>query len=179
MTREERQVLLTKLTASRKLLLGAVHGLSETQWVFKPDVESYSIAQCVEHLVITEAGVLSRLNGKVRTEAPAPERWAEAAGKDDLIWRAMPQRKHKVKAPLEMQPKGEPQPARAGVENFERVRAETIAYVESTRDDVRSYFLPHVALGTLDGWQWLLAMALHAERHAAQIEEIKAHPRFP
>jgi hypothetical protein len=78
-----------------------------------------------------------------------------------------------------MQPKGELATPQAGVENFERVRAETIVYVESTRDDVRSYFLPHVAMGTLDGWQWLLTMALHAERHAAQIEEIKAHPQFP
>jgi hypothetical protein len=179
MTGEERQILLTKLTASRKLLLAAVHGMNDAQWAFKPDVGSYSIAQCVEHLVITEAGVLSRLNEKVRTEVPAPERWAEAAGKDDLIWRVMPQRKHKVKAPPEMQPKGELATPQAGVENFERVRAETIVYVESTRDDVRSYFLPHVAMGTLDGWQWLLTMALHAERHAAQIEEIKAHPQFP
>jgi hypothetical protein len=31
----------------------------------------------------------------------------------------------------------------------------------------------------MDAYQWLLLLAAHTERHTAQIEEIKADPKFP
>jgi hypothetical protein len=31
----------------------------------------------------------------------------------------------------------------------------------------------------LDGYQWLLMISLHSERHAAQIAEVKAHAAYP
>jgi hypothetical protein len=31
----------------------------------------------------------------------------------------------------------------------------------------------------LDGYQWLLLLSAHTERHTAQIAEVKAHTGFP
>ena len=34
-------------------------------------------------------------------------------------------------------------------------------------------------LGPLDGYQWLVFIAAHTERHLAQLREVKADPKFP
>jgi hypothetical protein len=39
--------------------------------------------------------------------------------------------------------------------------------------------LAHRAAGLLDGYQWILLMAGHTERHVLQIEEVKRQPGFP
>ena len=38
---------------------------------------------------------------------------------------------------------------------------------------------PHPEMGVMDGYQWLLLIAAHCERHTAQILEIKAMPGYP
>jgi hypothetical protein len=38
---------------------------------------------------------------------------------------------------------------------------------------------PHMIFKDLDGYQWLLMISLHSERHAAQIAEVKAHAAYP
>lgn len=36
---------------------------------------------------------------------------------------------------------------------------------------------PHQFFGDFDGWQWVLMIARHEERHLLQIEETVAKPR--
>jgi hypothetical protein len=36
-----------------------------------------------------------------------------------------------------------------------------------------------MAFGELDLYQWLIVLSKHGERHALQIEEIKANPAWP
>ncbi len=38
---------------------------------------------------------------------------------------------------------------------------------------LRERFAPHPFAGVLDGHQWVLTLAAHTDRHAAQIEEIR------
>ena len=71
-------------------------------------------------------------------------------------------------------------PSPAALEkDFLANRAKTIAYVKTTQDDVRSHMAPHPEMGVMDGYQWLLLIAAHCERHTAQILEIKAMPGYP
>jgi hypothetical protein len=62
---------------------------------------------------------------------------------------------------------------------FEKARERTVRFTAETDADLRKYFAPHQAFGDLDCYQWLIVMSLHGERHARQIEEIKADPAFP
>ncbi len=177
MTAEDRKIVLDQLAASRDRLRESVAGLTPEQWTFKPSPESYSVAECVEHLSIGESGVLARLIEKIRTEPPAPN--PETSRKDSLVWKGVPRRKHKVKAPPEMEVKTAASTVAAGLAAFEAVRGATIAFAAATAEDLRAYSWPHFNMGPLDGWQWILLTALHSERHTLQIEEIKNHPGFP
>ena len=63
--------------------------------------------------------------------------------------------------------------------DFETHRANTIAWLQSSTDDLRAKVVDHPLAGTVDGVQLLLLMIGHPERHAAQIAEIKAHSGYP
>lgn len=58
-------------------------------------------------------------------------------------------------------------------------RANTLAFVGATQDNLRAHFLKHPILGGLDRYQWVLLISGHMRRHTAQIGEIKSDPRFP
>jgi hypothetical protein len=53
-----------------------------------------------------------------------------------------------------------------------------VAILQST-PDLRAHVVAHPALGPLDGYQWILTVAAHTERHTKQILEVKADTRFP
>ncbi|MEO8055858.1 MAG: hypothetical protein ABI768_11940 [Acidobacteriota bacterium] len=63
--------------------------------------------------------------------------------------------------------------------DFAANRAKTIEYVRTTQDDLRAHAAPHPEMGMLDGYWWIALLAAHAERHTAQIREVKTHPKFP
>jgi hypothetical protein len=60
-------------------------------------------------------------------------------------------------------------------------RAHTIEYMKTTQEDLRDHLFDHPvpAIGTLDGYQWILLISGHTRRHTAQILEVKADANFP
>ena len=46
--------------------------------------------------------------------------------------------------------------------------------MRETSDALRDRFAPHPFAGMIDGYQWILFLAAHTDRHAAQIEEIRS-----
>jgi len=174
MTSDERVRAVKYLMETKNALVGSTRDLSGDEWRHKPSPEAWSIAENVEHLAIVENGLLRGLQ-KMATEPAAPEdQLALAAGKEDLIVRAVPIRNRKVKGPPEASPRGEYSDPAALVTRFCEVRDRTIAYANSTADPLRTRLLPHFVFGPLDGFQWLIFFAAHTERHRQQIEEVKA-----
>jgi DinB superfamily len=56
-------------------------------------------------------------------------------------------------------------------------RQRTIEFLQST-PDLRAH-VSDSPLGPLDGYEWLLFIAAHSERHTKQMLEVKAAPDFP
>ena len=61
---------------------------------------------------------------------------------------------------------------------FAASRASIEAFLESAADH-RNHAMPHPVIGLLDGYQWVLLIAAHSQRHTNQILELKAGPNFP
>ncbi len=89
----------------------------------------------------------------------------------------VPARRRKVKGPPASMPKGgEPEAMLARfVENRERV----IVYAATTSDPLRTRLFPHMVFGPLDGFQWLIFLGAHSERHRRQLEEVKTSAGYP
>jgi hypothetical protein len=64
------------------------------------------------------------------------------------------------------------------IDGFLTRRAATLQFVRETEKALHHHFAPLGPLGDLDGYQWLLLLASHTERHVGQIEEVKAQMRY-
>ncbi len=175
----ERDRAMSELHATRKQFLDATAGLNAAQWKFKPSPAAWSIAEIAEHIVATEDLLFNMVTGKIMATPAQPEKKDEVKGKDETVLEIIADRSKKAQAPESIQPKGRFASPAEAAQAFRASRDRTIAYVETTRDDLRSHFAPHPATGLIDAYQWILLMAAHAGRHVAQMEEVKAAAGYP
>lgn len=165
----EREELLARLRQSRERYLRSLEGVSEPASRVRPAEGCWSILDCAEHVAVAERQMLA-LWEKTATPGqgdPANDARVLAIGGD---------RSQKQKAPERAAPTGRFATLVEAVENFKANRDRTVAFVQQTKENLREKAVVHPLVSKLDGCQLLTLMALHAERHAGQIEEIKAHP---
>src|SRR5260370_5249003 len=172
----EREQSMQYLTESRDGVVDAVKGLSETQWKFKPAPDRWSAAEIVEHLALIEDVLVENIFGNIDKQ-PAPNADRDAKQVDAMILAKVPDRSTKFQAPPSVTPTGRWTHADA-LEHYIAGRAQTVTLLKST-PDLRQHPINHPALGSLDGYQWVLAVAAHSVRHTKQILEVKADPNFP
>jgi len=177
--KHEREYAMSHLHATRKMFLDSVAGLTPEQWNFKAAPDRWSIAECAEHIAVSEDFMFGLVTNQLMKSPADPSKRAQVAGKDELIVKQVPERTQKFKAPEVIAPTHRWASPADIVAHFKESRDRDIAYVESTEDDLRDHFVPHPVLGPLDGYQWILLMSAHSERHTEQINEVKADPKFP
>lgn len=179
LTKEERDRAVDYLNQTQKDFLAAIEGVSEAQWKFKAAPDRWSIAETAEHIAVTEDTVWKLVSEKIMKSPATPEKRAEAKGKDETVLKMIPDRSMKAQAPERLKPTGKWATRAALVKDFEATRAQEIAYLKETREDLRNHFEEHPFVKTLDAYQWLLLNGAHSKRHTAQILEVKADPNFP
>jgi hypothetical protein len=179
LTKEERDRAVEYLKQTQKDFLASVEGVSEAQWKFKAAPDRWSIAETAEHIAVAEQTIWDLVFGKIMKSAPAPEKRAEALGKDEIILTKIPDRSRKAQAPERLKPTGRWATQVALLRDFEVIRDKEIAYVTETKEDLRNHFEEHPFLKTMDAYQWLIFNGAHCKRHTAQILEVKADPNYP
>jgi hypothetical protein len=181
LSQADRDKAVTELQGSRQAFLDATKGLSPAQWNFKAGPERWSIAECAEHIALSEDFIFGLVTDRVMKSPLAPEKRDAVKGKDDSILKMMQDRSHKATAPEPIDPTKRPMPAEDSVKQFLASRTRTIEYIKTTQDDLRDHFADHPvpAIGTLDAYQWILLISGHSRRHTLQILEVKADPNFP
>jgi len=177
-TDAERTYAIEMLLATRDSLRQSLAGLSLAQQQYKPNPDRWSIAECAEHIVLVDRGIFRSLQQGMSAPADAAKR-ATIKVSDVFVIKAVRSRGTQTTAPLPFVPTGRYATAEEALALFEQQRAAAIEYVETATDDFRTHYFEHPFLGTLDGFQAVLLLASHGERHRKQIEEIKADPGFP
>ena len=172
----ERDRAMSHLHATRKVFLDAIAGLSDAQWNFKPAADRWSIAECSEHIAVSDDSLFELLQQVVKSPA-SPEK--KSVVKDEYILRVLTDRSVKAKAPEFLQPKRRWPDRDTLIAHFKQSRDRNIVYIQTTEDDLRSHFMDHPLLKTIDGYQVMLLLSAHCERHTAQIDEVKADPHYP
>jgi hypothetical protein len=161
------------------VFLEATHGLSEAQWNFKPGPDRWSIAECSEHIGVTEAFILNLITEQALKGPAEPEKRLQVQGKDASIMVMGVDRSSKFKAPEVIQPTRRWTMSGEITKNVLENRARTIEFINTTQEDLRDHFMDHPVFKTLDTYQWILLTSAHMRRHTAQILEVKADPNFP
>src|SRR5262249_13874747 len=97
---------------------------------------------------------------------------------DDFVIKAVTDRSHKAQASEQLQPSNRFGSPQESLKHFEESRAKTIQYTKQAKD-LRAHAMPSLLGKDLDGYENLLFIAAHSERHTKQIDEVKADPNFP
>jgi len=159
--------------------LESVKDLSEAQLKFKPADGGWSVEECLKHIAITEQMLWGRLDGNLK-EAATPDKRAEIKITDDDLIKKIEDRSTKVKTVDPAKPENTPfKSAAEALAFFKDNRAKLIDYAKSTGDDLRNHVITGMPFGAIDGYQFILFISAHSNRHMQQIIEVKANPDFP
>jgi hypothetical protein len=177
LTEAERKQATQLLQETKDALLKKVSGLSPEQLNFKPDRNAWSVAECVEHIAISENNLFGFCQMALQQPAD-PSKRSEVKMTDDAIVKMMTDRTSKFKTQEAFEPTGKFGSFKATLTEFKTKRDNNIKYVKSTQDDLRNHY-NDFPFGKIDTYQTILFMAAHSRRHIAQIEELMSHPNFP
>ena len=177
LTDSERSFLVEQLQLSKKAFLASIDGVTDAQWKFKASPTSWSIAECAEHIVLSEDFLFGAAQGILKSPAvPRPE--TSNSEQDHKLVMMVGDRSHKATAPEQITPSGKfPTPADAA-RAFTEKRDRDIAYAKTTTDDLRVHSMKG-PMGIMDSYQFLLLMASHTGRHTDQIKEVQANADYP
>ena len=156
--------------------------VTPAQWTFKPGPERWSVAEIVEHVIAVQELVLGMISQRL-SSAPPPPAEQDREVVDSIVIHEIPSRLSKFPSPL-------PSTQELGkVEALRRYANNCAALSEmlASTPDLREHALDSPPLkavskgmySVMDGYQWILAAAAHAERHTKQILEVIADDSFP
>jgi hypothetical protein len=125
--------------------------------------------ECVEHVAVSEDFLLSRIMQAEHAGAPLINKLREAG----ILVRGADRTRPAV-SPEAVRPTGRFANLSDAVRHFLASRAKTIRYVQNCSEDLRSMQTTHPLLGPVNCQETLLLIVVHPERHAKQINEIRA-----
>jgi hypothetical protein len=165
----EKQEILRVLREGSGALEAALSGVGEEIAHCKPAPDRWSIVECVEHLVLTEAALLRRLGEAKESDRSHYDQAREAKFRDLAMNRA-----RRIDAPDPVLPGSHAKTLADAVDEFNAVRKETVRFVEEFNGELRSWLTIHPLITRpVNCYEMLLLLALHPKRHALQVIEAR------
>ncbi len=176
-TPADKDQALQYLESTKKNVLEATKGLSEAQWNFKFAPDRWSVAQVMEHIAASEDFIRDNLiKEKVMVSASAGS-GRDVKRIDEAVLAMVPDRTRKARAPEPLVPNNRFGSPDGSVRHFVESRATTEQFLRTTTG-LRDHVMDG-PVGKMDGYEFVLFIAAHCERHTKQINEVKADPNFP
>jgi hypothetical protein len=168
----DRQRLVAHLEMTESWLVDEVSGLSAEQLRFRPKPTSWSVLDCVEHLVLAETQYWGIFQ-KAMAQRPSKK---ESPSEDiDRLWYGIDRTQRTVTVESEV-PKARFTELAPALAEFRKLRATILTYARTNQEDWRHHLVPD---WDRDCYQWLLMISAHSQRHILQVREIKHSAGFP
>jgi uncharacterized damage-inducible protein DinB len=169
MAPEQKTEIVQHLERGRRDFMAAVNGLSETQAAHRPDPARWSVLDCVEHVTTVEQRFLGWLEADKRVDSASIDKEKEAA----LLARVS-DRSNRAQAPEAVVPTGRFATLAEALDHFNTRRNLSIQFAQERCDDLYQLAAEHARFGPLNGAEVMMLIVGHANRHAAQIREVRA-----
>lgn len=154
----------------------ALRGIAGDAASLRPHPESWSVLECVQHIALTEAALMSRLREAKPADASREDRAREAKFQELAL-----NRQRRIEAPEPVTPKPGSQTLAQSLDGFQKIRSETLRFVDEFEGDLKAWLAIHPLITRpVNCYEMLLLIALHPKRHAQQIVQIReqlSHPR--
>jgi len=146
-------------------------GLPESLAATRPGTGRWSAIECVEHIAVAEDFLLTQITRAERSGVPLVSQRREAA----ILARGADRNK-RLMSPEVARPAGRFPTLADALAGFLTTREQTVRFVETCDEDLRSKPMTHPLMGTINCHEALLLIAVHPRCHAGQILEIRAAP---
>ena len=176
-TDAERKAAYDYMNETKERLVKDLKGLTEEQLNFKATPDSWSVAECLEHIAFSETALFGAMQGTLK-ESSNPARRSEIKMTDEQVKGMISSRERKVKTQEAFEPKKQFGNAEGSLKAFMAARESNMNYVKTTQDDLRNHYMV-MPFATFDSYQMLIFIAGHSARHTAQLEEVMANANFP
>ena len=176
-SKDERAKALDHLKKTNSELVKTVKGLSQEQLNYKSSDDSWSIAECMEHIAISENNIFGIVTMILANE-PDPSKRREVNFTDEQMLGFIESREQKVKTRKDFEPTKKYGGFEGSLEEFKMRRKANMKYVKSSQDDLRNRYFDF-PFGKVDAFQVILFMSGHTKRHTDQIKEVMADGGFP
>jgi hypothetical protein len=182
---DEISVLVKQASATAGNVERVFGGLRAEQLNWKPNEKSWSIAQCLEHLIITNELEFPAIENALKENYKNPF-WSKIPFLSDVCGKAAiylfkPQNPRKFKAPKSFQP-SQSQISETIVPEFVAHQQELVEIFERSRDlDLRktkiiSPISDFITYSLKDAFQ---VLTVHEQRHFQQAERVLKEANFP
>jgi len=178
MTKEERDYAVEHLKSSANEMKKALKGLTEEQLKFRPNAESWSIEECVKHIMLSEENIWNGFVEAPMANDPDPSRRSEVKMTDEQITGMMGNRSQKVKTFGPFEPGNRTEDVKSTIDDFKTLRGEHLEWTKNTDEDLRNRYA-ETPFGVIDSYQAIIFMSSHTSRHVMQMKEIMADANFP
>lgn len=176
-TEKERKDAIAYFKETKAMLHKQLVGLSEAQLNWKPADSVWSVANCVEHIAVTETGIFEWAMETLKTPTDSTLDISKKPTDEEVKLKTS-DRSMKAKAPEMFVPSGRFASTSQAYMAFQSKRDSLVQYMKTTRDDLRGHY-SNTFFGPTDVYQILLLLSGHTKRHTLQIAELKAMPGFP
>ena len=164
--------VLNYLKETKYALYKAIEGLPQEEWNYRPKDSGWTIGEIAEHIVEAEKTIYHKLKYELLTEENKKGVNSNFEEADKEILKLTTDRSRKLNAPEAIQPKGRWETPEDFLVYFEGIRNRTMEFVQNSKVDFRLYSVYFLPLGKdMDGYEWLLIIPSHTQRHLAQIAE--------
>jgi uncharacterized damage-inducible protein DinB len=169
MSAAEQEEMERVLREGAEALAEALRDVEDGIAAMRPRPDAWSILQCVEHIALTERGLLECLREAKPAEASHADPLREARFQDLALNRA-----RRIEAPALVVPGRACDNLQAARNAFDAARSETLRFIAEFDGDLRSWLTLHPLITRpVNCYEMLLLIALHPRRHAQQILEIR------
>jgi hypothetical protein len=182
---EDLREIQTQLEASDREALALLRELNEEQLNWRPDERSWSIAQCLDHLNVTNRVYIAPMLPKIEQARKAGSAWRGPIRSGFVgrwfLGHLEPPPKPRIPAPRNVVPA-----SRKGrdelIEDWRRTQGELIAVLhEAAGIDVNAtrFVNPFFSLLRFRVGTGLQIIAAHERRHLWQAQQVRARAEFP
>lgn len=164
----DKEFAIKYLNATHQNIVDVVSSLSEEAWNYTPQAGGWSAANCLEHILVTEA-TFTGLAMNTVSQSEASE--ADLSGVDGMLIGMMANRGTKVTTAPQFEPSGRWNTKAEMLTALEESRTKLIDYINSSDVNLRNY-KASLPFGEVDMVQLMLVISAHSQRHTFQMNEV-------
>jgi hypothetical protein len=201
---EEFRFVIDYLKRTSLMMHDAVRYVSPKQWTFKAKPFRWSVAECAEHIILAERWLMTEFENKFakgdepayifhwRKPRPTPKdftmlplaerRIIDLRLLNDMLDRSKVDTSIPSDPPPEVSlaPRMNYKTPEDMLAEFDTVRNASNRIITQERANLRNYYVyPGSSAFLLDGYQYVIRIPSHCERHLMQLQEVKRDPVYP